>query len=83
MDFQRELQLHKKLILEWAEAELARILEEDDEDGNLVENLSGYAGKFLYKFIVCSVLITILARKKNRCFLFDHYRGALVVWFAF
>ena len=79
MDFQRELELHKKLILEWAEAELARILEEDDEDGNLVENLSGYAGKFLYNIIGFPTLITILAWKKNHWFWFDHYRGALIV----
>lgn len=36
MDFLRELELPKKVILEWAQAELAKILEIDDEDGNLV-----------------------------------------------
>ena len=70
------------VILKWAQAELAKILEVDDKDANLVENLSGYAGKFLYKFIGCSVLITILAIKKSHCFWFDRYRGALIVWFA-
>ncbi|GJW74376.1 hypothetical protein Tco_0133746 [Tanacetum coccineum] len=41
MDFQRELELQKKVILERAQAEIAKIREEDDEDANSVENLSG------------------------------------------
>ncbi|KAL9995920.1 putative trihelix transcription factor ASIL1/2 [Helianthus debilis subsp. tardiflorus] len=41
MDFQRELELQKKQILERAQAEIAKIREGDDEDGNSVENLSG------------------------------------------
>ncbi|PWA72261.1 trihelix protein [Artemisia annua] len=41
MDFQRELELQKKVILERAQAEIAKIREEDDEDANSAENLSG------------------------------------------
>ncbi|GJU00599.1 hypothetical protein Tco_1110937 [Tanacetum coccineum] len=40
VDFQMELEL-QKVILERAQAEIARIREEDDEDANSVENLSG------------------------------------------
>ncbi|KAF5812656.1 putative transcription factor Trihelix family [Helianthus annuus] len=41
MDFQRELEIQKKQILERAQAEIAKIREGDDEDVNSVENLSG------------------------------------------
>ncbi|PWA78336.1 trihelix protein [Artemisia annua] len=41
MDFQRELELQKKVILERAQAEIAKVREEEDEDANSVENLSG------------------------------------------
>lgn len=41
MDFQRELELQKKQILERAQEEIAKIREGDDEDVNSVENLSG------------------------------------------
>ncbi|KAI3670998.1 hypothetical protein L1987_87644 [Smallanthus sonchifolius] len=41
MDFQKELELQKKQILERAQAEIAKIREGDDEDANSVENLSG------------------------------------------
>lgn len=40
-DFQRELELQKKQILERAQAEIAKIREGDDEDVNSAENLSG------------------------------------------
>ncbi|GJW93090.1 hypothetical protein Tco_0172762 [Tanacetum coccineum] len=40
MDFQRELELQKVILIR-APAEIARIMEEDDEDANSVENLSG------------------------------------------
>ncbi|XP_076908161.1 trihelix transcription factor ENAP1-like [Bidens hawaiensis] len=41
MDFQKEMELQKKQILERAQAEIAKIREGDDEDANSVENLSG------------------------------------------
>ncbi|XP_071729496.1 trihelix transcription factor ENAP2 [Rutidosis leptorrhynchoides] len=41
MDFQRELELQKKQILERAQAEIAKIREGDDEDVNSADNLSG------------------------------------------
>ncbi|KAD4180432.1 hypothetical protein R6Q59_023418 [Mikania micrantha] len=41
MDFQRELELQKKQILERAQAEITKIREGDDEDVNSVENPSG------------------------------------------
>ncbi|KAI7753207.1 hypothetical protein M8C21_012338 [Ambrosia artemisiifolia] len=41
MDFQREMELQKKQILDRAQAEIAKIREGDDEDVNSVENLSG------------------------------------------
>ncbi|KAK9071954.1 hypothetical protein SSX86_008385 [Deinandra increscens subsp. villosa] len=41
MDFQRELELQKKQILERAQAEIAKIREGEDEDVNSVENPSG------------------------------------------
>nr|GEY34176.1 trihelix transcription factor ASIL2-like [Tanacetum cinerariifolium] len=43
LNFQRELELHKKVVLERVHAELAIIRERDDEDANSVDNRSRLA----------------------------------------
>nr|GEY65020.1 trihelix transcription factor ASIL2 [Tanacetum cinerariifolium] len=43
LNFQRELELHKKVVLERVHAELAIIREKDDEDANSVYNQSRLA----------------------------------------
>ncbi|GJV89251.1 lysine-specific demethylase REF6 [Tanacetum coccineum] len=45
MNFQRNLELLKKVVLEWVQAELAIKREEDAEDANSFDNLSGQAGE--------------------------------------
>nr|GEW70412.1 hypothetical protein [Tanacetum cinerariifolium] len=44
LNFQRELELHKKVVLERVHAELAIIWERNDEDANSVDNRSRLAG---------------------------------------